>query len=121
MSDMDTGRTWSNAPSGVRDARALAWLGMIFSGLLLPVVIWLLASDGSLMGSPGFLTFFVSALYFPIYIWLLSGLKRGVKAAYYVQLVIAIIGLLSLPIGTLINGYILFKWFRPETRAWFGV
>lgn len=120
MSDMDTGRTWSNAPSGVRDARALAWLGMIFSGLLLPVAIWLLASARDLV-LPSFLTVFVPALYFPIYIWLLSGLKRGVKAAYYVQLVIAIIGLLSLPIGTLVNGYILFKWFRPETRAWFGV
>ena len=121
MMDNNSGRTWSNAPGGVRDARALAWLGAFFSGLLLLVAIVMLATNGFPRDSDGAVGFLFFALFFPFYVWLLSGLKRGVKAAYYVQMVISIIGVLGFPIGTLINGYILFKWFKPETKAWFGV
>ncbi len=121
MINNNTGRTWSNAPSGVRDARALAWLGVIGSGLMLIIVIALLASSGLHAGIAGSFILLVYALFFPFYIWLLIGLKRGTKAAYYVQMIVAFIGLIGFPIGTLINGYILYKWFRPETKAWFGV
>ena len=97
------GRTWGNAPVGVRNARALAWLGTLFT-------------VGSTLAFLGFYS-----LLFPFYIWLLVGLKRGTKAAYYVQMILSIVGLIGFPIGTLINGYILATWFRPETKAWFGV
>jgi hypothetical protein len=121
MIDTNSGRTWDNAPRGVRDARTLAYLGLLGSGLLVIVLVWLLMSGGFHEGFTGSLILFVYALFFPLYIWLLIGLKRGTKAAYYVQLLVAILGLTAFPVGTLINGYILFKWFRPETRAWFGV
>ena len=58
---------------------------------------------------------------FPFYFWLLIGLKRGTKAAYYVQLAVSILGLLNFPFGIVVNVYILYQWFRPETKAWFGV
>jgi hypothetical protein len=122
MIDYDAGRTWSNAPSGVRSARALAWLGALFSGILLIVAVVMLIS-GALhgIGIAGIAMFAIYSLFFPLYVWLLIGLKRGTAAAYWVQLVIAVIGLIGFPIGTLINGYILYLWFKPETKAWFGV
>ena len=121
MMDFNSGRTWTNAPSGVRSARALAWLGAFFSGILAVVFLFLLFSGGLKVVNINIVNMVIYSIFFPIYVWLLSGLKSGVKSAYYVQLVISIIGLINFPIGTLINGYILYLWMRPETKAWFGV
>lgn len=121
MIDNNLGRTWKNAPSGVRDARTLAWLGAVFSGIIVIIMLVLFVKQGAqgILGSSAFLLIYV--VFFPLYVWLLLGLKRGTKGAYYVQMIVSIIGLIGFPVGTLINGYILYKWFRPETKAWFGV
>jgi hypothetical protein len=122
MTNYDTGRTWSNAPSGVRSARALAWLATIITGFMLIFAVCMLVSGELLkMGIAGVLVFGLYSVFFPFYVWLLVGLKRGTPAAYWVQLVIAVIGLVGFPIGTLIYAYILYLWFKPETKAWFGV
>lgn len=121
MIDMNTGRTWSNAPAGVRNARALAWLGVIVYGFFFIFALMALFSGG-LNGAAGSSIFMmIFALFFPFYIWLLSALKKGVRAAYSVQMILSILGLLGFPLGTIINGYILYQWSRPETKAWFGV
>ena len=120
--NQDMGRTWSNAPSGVRDARALAWLGLLGSTLMLILTIIALTSpDFRKELGLNVIIEIVYSFFFPLYVWLLIALKRGVRAAYYVQMIVAIIGLIGFPLGTLINGYILYKWFRPETKAWFGI
>ena len=121
MMDFNSGRTWTNAPSGVRSARALAWLGAFFSGILSIVFVVLLFSGGVKGANFSIINMAVYSIFFPFYIWLLFGLKRGDKTAYYGQMVISIIGLIGFPIGTLISAYILYQWFRPETKAWFGV
>ncbi len=121
MMDFNSGRTWTNAPSGVRSARALAWLGAFFTCIICITTCVLLLSGG-LKGNPfSMIQLVVYSMFFPIYIWLLFGLKSGVKSAYYVQMAISIIGLIGFPIGTLISAYILYLWSRPETKAWFGV
>lgn len=119
MININTGRTWKNAPSGVRDARTLAWLGVIGSGLCLFILIAAFLNTGFAvaLGSP---VIWVEALLFPFYVWLLGALKRGATSAYYIQMVVSILGLMGFPLGTLISLYVLFKWFKPETRAWFG-
>lgn len=119
--DNNMGRTWKNAPSGVRDARILALLGAIFSCIIIIVLIGLFMTKGSQGDIGSSVILWIYALFFPLYAWLLFGLKRGLKGAYYTQMIVSIVGLIGFPIGTLINGYILYKWFRPETKAWFGV
>ncbi len=121
MMDLNSGRTWTNAPGGVRSARALAWLGAFFSGIVCIITLVLLFSGG-LKGNPiSMVQLVVYSIFFPFYVWLLFGLKNGTKSAYYGQMVISLIGLIGFPIGTIISAYILYHWFRPETKAWFGV
>ena len=47
--------------------------------------------------------------------------RRGVPAAWNVQAVVSVLGLLAFPLGTLLHLLILLKWFRPETKSWFGL
>jgi hypothetical protein len=98
---MNSGRTWGNAPVGVRGARILAYLGIIGSVFMIIALIAVLAikSIAAQLGTFNLVMLVVQALFLPLYIWLLGGLKRGDKAAYYVQLAMSIIGLLSFPLA----------------------
>jgi hypothetical protein len=62
----------------------------------------------------------IYALFFGGAIWLNRALKKGAPAAWVVQIIWSALGLLGFPLGTLIHGYILSQWFKPETKAWFG-
>jgi hypothetical protein len=115
--------TWGNAPTGVRNVRALAWLGLVGSfGCSAWLVLRMLESlDLDVIAQIGMV---MLALLLPlIYFWLDYGLRRRLKAAYYVQMVVAVIGLFLFlaPVGLFMNAYILCQWFRSDTKDWFGV
>ncbi|MBI4432548.1 MAG: hypothetical protein HY592_03595 [Candidatus Omnitrophica bacterium] len=75
----------------------------------------------------------VSLIFMGLFILLGMGLLQGKKAAWYAQVVLSIIGLLGFPIalsvtgflgfpvGTVIHAVILFIFFRPSIRGYFGV
>ena len=66
--------------------------------------------------------FFVFSLCFAVYHLLLGiGLQKGKGAAWYVQIVTAIIGLILIPYGTVISLVILIFFFQPNVRNYFKV
>lgn len=49
------------------------------------------------------------------------GLLKGKTAAWYTQVVICVLGLFAFPVGTILNGIILFLFFRQPVRDFFKV
>ncbi len=47
------------------------------------------------------------------------GLLKGSKAAWYIQIALSIMGLLAFPFGTIVNGVILFLFFKREIRDFY--
>ena len=117
-------------PGVVRAARLLALIATVLGGLLLAMVL-LMAISGKAevtVSSPALLPlvpvipwFFVAlmGILVGVSLWLFRALAQGTPAAWSVGLVFSIIGLAGFPIGTIINGLILYYWVRPETKAWF--
>ena len=68
-------------------------------------------------------SFFVAlGLFFSIYhLFLGIGLLKGKGAAWYVQIVTAILGLIMIPYGTIISIIILIFFFRTNVRGFFKV
>ena len=120
-------REWKDAPSIVKGgAYPLAWLAIVIIPLVMIAVLAGVSDDSGRGNLPGsdpvergvYLVIFGVLL--GINIWLNRALKRGASAAWVVQIIISVLGLLSFPVGTLIHGYLLSQWFKPETKAWFG-
>ena len=113
-------RDWKSAPPIVKGwAYPLTWLGII----ILPLII-IAAIAGVGDNQSTFERIAAAGLYsvlLAVDIWLNRALKKGTSAAWTVQMIISILGLCGFPVGTLIHGYILSQWFKPETKAWFGV
>jgi hypothetical protein len=109
---------WQNAPPVVKGwAYTLSWLSIIGCAIFL-LVTWF-GEDVEVVEK-----IVMSVLYggfFALSIWLNRGLRHGKRAAWTVQLVLSCLGLLGFPLGTMINGYILSHWSKPETKAWFGM
>ncbi len=55
------------------------------------------------------------------YILLGVGQLRGRSSSWYFQIAMSVVGLLFVPIGTVINTFILVFFFQPPTRTYFGV
>ena len=109
-------RIWKEAPQIVKSVRLLTMLAIA----LLPLVaVGTFLMDGDAVEKA--ITAVIFGVFWLIAIYMLFALKAGTRAAWTVQLVLSILGLLSFPIGTIIHGYILFHWIKPETKAWFGV
>ena len=109
---------WHNAPKIVRGwAYPLTWLAIVVLAIF--VVVALFSGDMPLSGKLGLAAFY--GVFLAINIWLNGALKKGVQAAWTVQLIMSILGLLAFPLGTLIYGYIPSQWFKPENKAWFGL
>jgi hypothetical protein len=107
---------WQNAPIVIRGwAYTIAFLGML-AGAVMSVMG--LFNDDSMAEKAGGLIFCI--LFFAGMLWQRTGLRRGTGAAWTVQIVLSALGLLAFPLGTLVHGYILSKWFKPEVKAWFG-
>lgn len=117
---------WQNAPRIVRDARLVNGLGVILCllGVLAMVLTTLGGERGGDAPNDPVTAFVLLAVYGGIAVllmWLIRSLKRGLAAAWTVQMVLSILGLLGFPLGTIIHGMILSRWFQPETKAWFGL
>jgi tetratricopeptide (TPR) repeat protein len=113
-------RRLADAPQIVRSIRSLYWLGIFLWSLGL---IGLLAARGEPDQSPGetLVGLILATAILGVTIWLLWAVPRGHPAAFSVQLVVSALGLLGFPLGTILHGYILYCWLKPETRAWFDV
>jgi hypothetical protein len=106
---------WQSAPPVVRSwAYTLALLGMLGSILLVLAGFF---SPELLDGRVGFIV--MGFVLFGISLWMRKAIRQGVPAAWTVQIILSALGVFSFPIGTLIHGYVLFHWFKPETKAWF--
>ena len=69
-----------------------------------------------------FLVLLVGTLFFMLYhLFLGLGLLKGKGAAWYVQVVAAVLGLIMIPYGTIISIVILIFFFRSNVRNFFKV
>ena len=68
----------------------------------------------------GFLIAFSGAFTF-FYAMLALSLLKGRKWAWYAQVCLSVMGLVGFPIWTVVNGLILYYYFRPATRGYFKV
>ncbi len=55
------------------------------------------------------------------FVFLGIGLLKRKKTAWYVQVVLSVLGLFAFPLGTIFNGIILFLFFRQPIRDFFEV
>jgi len=109
---------WQAAPKIIKGwAYPLTWLAIVLFALF--IVVALVSRDIPVTGKLGLALLY--AVFLAISIWLNRALKKGVQAAWTVQIIVSVLGLLGFPLGTLIHGYILSQWFKPETKAWFGM
>jgi uncharacterized membrane protein YeaQ/YmgE (transglycosylase-associated protein family) len=114
---IQTGGDWKSAPKIVKNwAYQLTWVVLFF------LTIGLLAGLFSVWESAGEKVFGVvfTGLIAALFLWLGRALKNGAPAAWTVQIIVSVIGLLFFPFWTLVNIYVLSQWFKPETKAWFG-
>jgi hypothetical protein len=112
------GGDWQSAPPIVRSwAYTLAFLGMIGGGFVM-VAGAFMPNDriGGLVGG-----ILIGAILFAVSFWQRKAIRRGDRNAWTVQIILSALGLTSFPIGTLIHGYVLMNWFKPEVKAWFGI
>lgn len=110
-------------PSIVRDARIVNLLGL---GICVIGVLGMMAvlfgevetADNQAGAVFGILVY---VCFGALNLWLARGHKRGNPAAWSVQRFVSVLCLLGFPLGTLIHALLLSKWFKPETKAWFGL
>jgi hypothetical protein len=114
---LSAGGDWKAAPKVVKNwAYHLTWLAIV----LMPIVAIAAVMTGPMtVGAALGMILFYSAVW-ATNIWLNRSLKKGAPAAWVVQIVISVLGLLAFPVGSAIHGYVLSQWFKPETNAWFG-
>jgi hypothetical protein len=106
---------WKSAPRIVRDCGGiLPILGILFGVIMMGV--------GFFEGDVGMRIFCVvfGAFLIALNFWLRGAMRKGLPIAWTVQIILSALGVFSFPLGTIIHGYILFHWFKPETKAWFG-
>lgn len=116
---IQTSGDWQCAPKLVR-----IWayyLAVISIALLAAMLIGaaLTTNDLKFYDRSIVLGFFVLPL--SINIWLAISLRNGGKTAWVLQVIVSFTGLITFPIGTILHAYILSRWFRPETKSWFGL
>jgi hypothetical protein len=118
---------WASAPKIVKGwAYPLTWLGIV----VLPIVMGLALFGGgdartaerigAAGGPQGMVVAIIYGALWAYTIWLNRSLKKGAPAAWAGQIALSALGLLGFPVGTIIHGYILSQWFKPEVKAWFG-
>lgn len=118
-------RSLSDAPVVVRVVRVLWLLPLVVTGsVVLAIVVWpLWAGTSSGVQDPALLIVWFSIMggTWLVSLLLSAAIGRGHLAAWYVELVLLILGLVAFPVGTVLSGLILFFWLKPETRGWFGL
>jgi tetratricopeptide (TPR) repeat protein len=113
-------RRMADAPQIIKSIRSLYWLGIVLMSLGLLGFLLGGTQPGKDPAERIAVLLFIACL-LGVNIWLLIAVPKGMRTAYYVQAVLSALGLTGFPIGTLLHGYILYHWIKPETKAWFGV
>lgn len=112
---------WRSAPQIVRSVYFLGIFGlaMLALGFVVSLVLSITApqQDEKVM-AVAYLA--ACAIGLALQVWIISALRKGTPGFWVVQIILSVMGLLSFPLGTVINGYILSQWFNPEVKAWFG-
>ena len=119
--NQDYGQAQMTRPTGVT---VLAVLYILEGLLVLALPLFLTAMLSGMMGMPGMATvtgicWVVFGIIALIYFLIAYGLLKGQGWARIVAIIFAIIGLLNIPIGTIISIIILWYLFKPEVKAWF--
>lgn len=105
-------------PRIVRDARLLNILALIICSFGILAELLTLSNSQDRMETVGQLLFYAALGGF--FFWHTLQLKRGASHAWSIQMILSCLGLFGFPLGTLIHGLVLSKWFTRETKAWFG-
>ena len=119
---MNYGDAPRTRPTGITVLAALYVLaGLIMLAMPLMVTAMLammgLPSNGALVaGATCWVVFGIIAL---IFFAIAYGLLKGQHWARIVAIIFAIIGLLNIPIGTIISIIVLWYLFKPDVKAWF--
>ncbi|MFO7618381.1 MAG: hypothetical protein R6W91_01795 [Thermoplasmata archaeon] len=99
-------------------------LGMILGGWLITSLFGsffdILGSFGADMGSGNLLCLIPFVILALFYFLIGFGLLKGRSWARTIGILFAIIGLINVPIGTIISIIILIYLFKPEVKAYFG-
>lgn len=113
---------WNAAPQIVKGARFVNIFSFMLLFLITLAVLSVALGDVQAGDLPMILTISTLCVVLTgVFFWLAIALRNASKAAWTAQIVVSSIGLLLFPPGTIIHGYILSKWFQPETKAWFGL
>ena len=119
-------------PSVVRDARGLALVVACYSSVRALMQAWymvklLLQNHPPITGAAPRVGMFL--LLAGVNFWLAAALKRRAPAAWRAQICLSLLALSSVVFVTkapgvivliAVHAFILAKWFRADTRAWFG-
>jgi hypothetical protein len=105
-------------PAAVQFAQALCVIAMVagVSGVLVGI-----ARTGHGPATDGRILVAVFATILCLGLRLRDALGRGLPLAWRVQVALSVLGLLYVPLGTALHALLLWQWFRPETKAWFGL
>jgi membrane protein insertase Oxa1/YidC/SpoIIIJ len=123
---VDPPRMWKNAPDAVRSAYTLSLLGMVLYGLFT-----ILSVNGAIADAARFdlvalpvptilMPFLFGTLTF-LNFYLMRGHRKADKNVWRFQIGVSLVCLLMFPLGTLLHALVLVGWFRPETKAWYGI
>lgn len=106
-----------NHEASVRSVGLLYYFGMLGLGVF--AVVMLLDFD---VNNPGINLIFVALLsgLAWLYYWIGSGLRKLKKNVSIVAGIFALLGLLSFPVGTIINGYVLYLLFSEKGKTVFS-
>lgn len=108
---------WQSQPKVLRK-EAYQWALLVMWGSAIIGGLCVLGAAETNAERINFALFF--GFWFLISLWQRKALRRGGKGAWQLQVVLSVLGLLWFPIGTIIHGYILSQWSKPEVKAWFG-
>jgi hypothetical protein len=117
-------------PGVVQVVRILDLLSAVFGGLMFAMVLVAAitgnytahVSHRALLPLVPIMPWFFAALMAAITglcVWLFRALGQGVRGAWTVSVVLFALGLAAIPIGTIINGLLLYFWLKPATKEWF--
>ncbi len=104
---------WSQAPLAVK----VAWWLQVIS---CAGGAFVLLGGGSLIGLRGasLAIIFVATA---ISAWFVFGFRQQQSLTWKAQIGMAVLSLLSFPVGTIIYGALLYFWFQPEVKRWFNI
>jgi len=107
-------------PSVVRDVRLLCVLAMLLTGI--GIAMFMSGYYENPRKNADMISLIaVYSMVFALQMAMFRGLGHRKKLAWQAQILISGFGVLGFPIGTLIHGFVLSKWFKPEVKDWFGI